>query len=187
MATIYYLPGRGGRLHSDLGKAIYDRGFDITGRETVGTFSELVFSEQVATVAQDLRAHFWDESARVIANSFGAYLFLHAQAGLPAFPGRVLLLSPIVGGFYDDSLGTGFVPPLAEKLFQLARSGNMPNPKSCEMHVGSQDWQCDPDKVSTLGALIGVSVMVVPDTGHSLGPRYVAQVLDRWLSNPVTH
>ena len=117
MTTIYYLPGRGGRLHSGLGKAIYDRGFDITGRETVGTFSELVFSEQVAAVAQDLRAHFWDESARVIANSFGAYLFLHAQAGLPAFPGRVLLLSPIVGGFFDDSLGMGFVPPLAEKLF----------------------------------------------------------------------
>ena len=187
MATIYYLPGRGGRLHSGLGKAIHDRGFNITGRETVGAFSELVFSEQVAAVAQDLRTYFWDESARVIANSFGAYLFLHAQAGLPAFPGRVLLLSPIVGGFYDDSLGTGFVPPLAEKLLQLARSGNMPNPKSCEMHVGSQDWQCDPDKVSTLGALIGVSVMVVPDTGHSLGPRYVAQVLDRWLSNPVTH
>jgi hypothetical protein len=53
-------------------------------------------------VAQDLRAHFWDESARVIANSFGAYLFLYAQARLPAFPGRVLLLSPIVSGFYDD-------------------------------------------------------------------------------------
>ena len=45
METIYYLPGRGGRLHSGLGKAIHDRGFDITGRETVGTFSELVFSE----------------------------------------------------------------------------------------------------------------------------------------------
>ena len=89
MATIYYLPGRGGRLHAGLGSANYDRGFDITGRETVGTFSELVFSEQVAAVAQDLRTHFWDKSARVIANSFGAYLFLHAQAGLPAFPGRV--------------------------------------------------------------------------------------------------
>ena len=86
MDTIYYLPGRGGRLHAGLGKAIHDRGFDITGRETVGTFSELVFSEQVAAVAQDLRAHFWDESARVIANSFGAYLFLHARLDCLLFP-----------------------------------------------------------------------------------------------------
>ena len=181
MATIYYLPGRGGRLHAGLGRAIYDRGFDITGRETVGTFSELVFSEQVDTVAQDLRAHFWDESARVIANSFGAYLFLHAQSGLSAFPGSVLLLSPIVGGCFDDSVGMGFVPPLPDKLFQLAHNGSMPTPRWCEMHVGDQDWQCNPEKVCALGALIGVSVSVVPDTGHSLGQRYVAEVLDRWL------
>ena len=181
MTTVYYLPGRGGRLHTGLGRAIQDRGFDITGRETVGTFSELVFSEQLAAVAQDLHAHFWDESARMIANSFGAYLFLHIQAGLPAFPSRVLLLSPIVGGFYDDSLEAGFVPPLAKNLFQLARSGNMPNPKSCEIYVGILDWQCDPEKVCTQGALIGVSATVVPGAGHMLESQYVGQVLDLWL------
>ena len=181
MATIYYLPGRGGRLHSGLGKAIHDLGFDITGRETVGPFSELVFSEQVAAVAEDLRTHFWDESARVIANSFGAYLFLHALVALPAFPGRVLLLSPIVGGFYDDSIGTGFVPPFAEKLIQLAQAGKMPKPSVCEMHVGSIDWQCDPKKVVEMGALMGLPVTVVPEVGHVLGAPYVNQVLDRWL------
>jgi len=80
MHAVYYLPGRGGRLHTGLGKAIEARGFEVTGRETVPPFSELIFSEQVAAVAQDLRLHFWSSSARVIANSFGAYLFLHAQA-----------------------------------------------------------------------------------------------------------
>ena len=119
----------------------------------------------------------------MIANSFGAYLFLHAQAGLPAFPGRVLLLSPIVGGFCDDSLGMGFVPPLAEKLFHLARAGNMPSLKSCEIHVGSLDWQCDPEKVCALGALIGVSATVVLGAGHLLGSQYVGQVLDIWLTD----
>jgi len=181
MSTIYYLPGRGGRLHTGLGKAIQDRGFDITGRETVGTFSGLVFSKQVTVIAEDLRNHFWDKSTRVVANSFGTYLFLHAQSGLSAFPGSVLLLSPIVGGCFDDSVGMGFVPPLPDKLFQLARAGNMPIPRRCEMHVGGLDWQCDSEKVCALGALIGVSVAVVPDTGHSLGPRYVAEVLDRWF------
>ena len=66
--------------------AINDRGFDITGRETVGTFSELVFSEQVATVVQDLRTHFWEESARVIANSFGAYFFCMPRLHCLRFP-----------------------------------------------------------------------------------------------------
>ena len=62
-----------------LGAAIAERGFDIAGREIVGAFSQLLFSEQVATVADDLRNHFWDSSALGVANSFGAYLFLHAQ------------------------------------------------------------------------------------------------------------
>lgn len=78
-------------------------------------------------------------------------------------------------------LETGFVPPLAEKLFQLAQAGKMPNPKSCEMHVGSLDWQCDPEKVCALGALIGVSATVVAEAGHSLGSQYVDQVLGLWL------
>jgi hypothetical protein len=63
----------------------------------------LRFDEQVQTIRQDLKDHFWHERARVVCNSFGAYLFLHAQAQMDAFIGRVLLLSPIV--FDDNYLG----------------------------------------------------------------------------------
>jgi uncharacterized protein len=37
----------------------------------------------------------------VVCNSFGAYLFLRAQAGMSPFPGHLLLLSPIVGNFVN--------------------------------------------------------------------------------------
>jgi hypothetical protein len=77
--TIYYLPGYGGQLASGLGRALMDRGFDVAGRETRGDFRSLPFDEQIATVGQDLKDHFWHADARVICNSFGAYLFLHAQ------------------------------------------------------------------------------------------------------------
>ena len=56
------------------------------------------FPDQIETVCNDLKDNFWDESARVICNSFGAYIFLHAQAQLgEPYVGNVLLLSPIVG------------------------------------------------------------------------------------------
>ena len=97
--TLYYLPGHGGRLHTGLGEALVERGWAVTGRETVGEFRAAGFQVQVDTVAQDLREHFWHPGAHVICNSFGAYLFLHAQTQMPAYPGRVLLLSPIVGAF----------------------------------------------------------------------------------------
>ena len=107
-------------------------------------------------------------------------MFLHAQARLPDFFVSVLLLLPVVGGFYDDSLGMGFVPPFAEKSFELAQADNMTISQRGETHVGSQDWQCDPQKVSALGALIGVPVTVIPRAGHLLGSQYVRQLLDLW-------
>jgi hypothetical protein len=41
-------------------------------------------------VTDDLQADFWRNDEMVVANSFWAYLFLHAQAGLPACPGKML-------------------------------------------------------------------------------------------------
>jgi len=79
MTSIYYLPGHGGRLDAGLGAELTSRGFDLTGRQTIGPFRNLTFSEQIDLVANDLRTLFWHEDAKVIANSFGAYLFLHAQ------------------------------------------------------------------------------------------------------------
>jgi len=95
---IYYLPGMGGRLDLGLGEELIRRGYSLCGRETVGAFKKLNFKHQISAVKQDLMGQFWTPEARVIANSFGAYLFLHAQLELEPFPGRVLLLCPIVGG-----------------------------------------------------------------------------------------
>ena len=56
--TLYYLPGHGGRLHTGLGEALVERGWAVTGRETVGDFRAAGFQVQVDTVAQDLGERF---------------------------------------------------------------------------------------------------------------------------------
>ena len=94
--TVYYLPGHGGQLATGLGQGFIDRGFDVTGREIRGDFRSISFDDQVQTIIEDIKNHFWHEQAHVVCNSFGSYLFLHAQALMPSFIGRVLLLSPIV-------------------------------------------------------------------------------------------
>jgi len=114
--TIYYLPGRGGQLATGLGQALL-KGGRVTGRATRAPFRELSFSEQVKIVADDLKAKFWDDGARIIANSFGAYLFLHAQAQLSPYPGRVLMLSPIVGEFESLESTTVYSPPYSKRLW----------------------------------------------------------------------
>ena len=179
--TVYYLPGQGGQLATGLGQGLIDRGFHVTGRETRGDFRSLSFEEQIQVVIQDLQDHFWHEQARVICNSFGSYLFLHAQAQMPAFVGRVLLLSPIVGEFTNEQTRTSFSPPRPQRLKDLAEAGQFNAPAHCEIHVGAEDWQSIPANVQAFGRLTGIPVNVLPKGGHDLGKAYVSPLLDRWL------
>ncbi|MCF8211185.1 MAG: hypothetical protein K9K38_17555 [Rhodoferax sp.] len=168
-------------MNTGLGEALLSRGYQITGRETVGEFRRIPFSQQIAIIAEDLTASHWQEDGLVIANSFGAYLFLNAQALLQPYIGKVLLLSPIVGEFSNEETNIGFIPPQSGKLLEIAESGNYPTPQHCEIHVGENDWQSNPSNVLQLAGLLGVEVSVVPNGGHNLSKTYVSEVLDRWL------
>jgi hypothetical protein len=180
--TVYYLPGHGGLISTGLGQALLDRGVDVSGRETVGEFKEVGFTRQVEIIANDLKEYFWREDAHVICNSFGAYLFLHAQAliGEP-YIGQVVLLSPILGEFAseDEVRPMNFIPPYAERLFELAASGKFPVPLCCEIHVGSDDWQSCPNAIA-FGKMVSMKVNVVDGAGHGLPKAYVSNLLDQW-------
>lgn len=118
----------------------------------------------------------------MIANSFGAYLFLHAQTQLESYIGKVILLSPIVGEFENEGTGRRFIPPRANRLFELARSGAYPAPKHCAIPVGSEDWQSSPATVTAFGTMLSLDVTVVPNAGHMLGKDYVGDLLDKRFS-----
>lgn len=180
--AIYYLPGRGGKLDTGLGNNLLGRGLQISGRESRGDFTRLPFEEQVQTVADDLREHFWRADARVICNSFGAYLFLHAQSMLEPFCGKVLVLSPILGAASDDSTGMTFVPPRSEKLLLHAANNTFPTPQNCEFHVGEEDWQSNPEAVKKFCNPQNIRFNIIPNAGHQLPKAYVTELLDRWLN-----
>jgi len=74
-----------------------------------------------------------------------------------------------------------FIPPYSKRLFELASSGSYPRLKQCEIHVGSEDWQSNPQNVTAFADLLVISVSVVKDEGHSLSKHYVSAQLDRWL------
>ena len=69
----------------------------------------------------------------------------------------------------------------ADRLLKLAQTGSYPTPMHCEIHVGAQDWQSNPDNVLKLAALLHLPVTVVPDAGHMLGKEYVGKLLGGWL------
>lgn len=173
--SIYLLTGRGGRLNKGLGEELATRDWHVFGRELHGEFQRLRFDHQVETIAEDLLAHFWHEDARVVANSFGAYLFLHAQALLPPFPGQVLLLAPIVGEASQEERMLYFVPPRAGQLQELIGQGTYPAPVRCEIHVGEHDWQSVPANVQAIGRALSWRVSIVPEVGPSY-PRLMSEL-----------
>jgi hypothetical protein len=143
-----------------------NRGLDVTGKETKGEFKELSFTDQVETVKEDLLNNFGTEESRVIANSFGAYLFLHAQASLEPYLSKLLLLLPIVGGFAGEATGRFFSLPQEHKLSKLAEAGQFPVPMNCDAHTGWEDWQSHPDAVTKFFGLLGVDAVVAEGRGR---------------------
>lgn len=181
--TVYYLTGMNGRLSTGLGEALLSRGVDVTGRELVDDFRRSDFQFQIDTVCDDLESHFSSKDSFVVANSFGAYLFLHAQAKLSkTYEANVLLLSPIVGEFANEETLMNFIPPRSTYLSEVAEQGNFPKLTNCEIHVGSEDWQSNPNNVKTFADLVGIKVNVVQDGGHMLPKEYVGNLLDKWLA-----
>jgi hypothetical protein len=95
------------------------------------------------------------------------------STNFPRLPVKVLLLSPILGEFKDDSMSRGFIPPRAGKLVRLVREGSYPAPRRSEVHFRSDDWQSQPEVVTQFGNLTGIAVTVYQGQGHYLGKDYV--------------
>lgn len=183
--AVYYLPGRGGELTTGLGKGLLARGVSVVGRETRGAFLKLTFQQQLDAIKSDLLDQFWHEKAKLVAVSYGGYLFLQTQLALSAFPGKVLLLSPVLGGAFAPSAGIGFIPPRADKLTQVVEEQQFPSLKHAEIHVGSDDWQSNPEAISAFGEATSIPVTIVDGKGHMLGEDYVGPLLDKWLANVI--
>ncbi|MBM4283178.1 MAG: hypothetical protein FJ137_21335 [Deltaproteobacteria bacterium] len=57
-----------------------------------------------------------------------------------------------------------------------------PRPARCDVHVGTQDTQSDPDAVAALCRRLGFGFYAVHGGGHRLDEGYVAGVLDGFLA-----
>ena len=61
MSSIYYLPGRDGRLKKGLGAFLQEECDQLVGREVSGDLKGLKFEEQLEVIQQDLLESHWHE------------------------------------------------------------------------------------------------------------------------------
>ncbi|SET40700.1 hypothetical protein [Thorsellia anophelis] len=179
--SIYLLPGRGRQLTEGLGSELIRRGYSLRGRDLESEFGKYPFEKQLEIVREDLANYCWSDSSKVIAISFGAYLFLQAQAEISPYIGRVLLLSPIIGEVINLELGRYFIPPQSKRIELMTSQGLYPIPKQLEIHVGEKDWQCPIEVMKEIALQWKVKLSVVPEQEHRLNEQYVGKILDSWL------
>lgn len=74
----------------------------------------------------------------------------------------------------------------ASGLMKLAREGSYPAPKLCDIHVGSEDWQSQPEVVKEFGRLTSIAVTVVQGQGHDLGKDYVGPIIEKLCPTRIT-
>lgn len=173
---LYLIPGRGESLDEGLGRLLGSFGCKLEGRGLVGEFIRLRFSEQLEWISEDLDVGFWNPESILVGRSYGGYLILHALAGMPPYPGRILLFSPVLGEAVTPNRRFGSRPPRAGKLLEMAESGTFPPCGRLEVHTGADDDACDPDLArKIIPRLPHASLRVVPGMDHELDMEYAGR------------
>ena len=171
MSSIYYLPGRSGRVAEGLGAFLQGQCDQLSGREVAGDLKRLVFADQLAAIRQDLLDSHWHDDGRLVANSYGAYLLLHTLIDMEQYPGNIVLLSPILGAVQTQKLF--FRPPGAKRLLQSFEAGTFPKPRILRCIVGEFDWQSESSRCVDLCDAVNGRLSVVLGGSHNLNPEIV--------------
>jgi len=175
---VYFLPGRGDKLNEFIGSSLVEMGIDVYGREILSDFARLHFPQQIEIIKNDLKTQFWHDESNLIGDSYGAYLLLHALVELAPFPGRILLLSPVLGKAIDKKNLFMSSSPRSKKLLQFAEQKKFPIPSYLEIHTGAKDNGCDFLLAKKISSLISSSkIYIVEGEGHRLNNNYLKQVL----------
>jgi pimeloyl-ACP methyl ester carboxylesterase len=179
----YLIPGRDEGLGGQLGSVLCQEGVEVHGRALRGEFPRRRFPEQLAEIRRDLADEFWTAEGVLVGRSYGGYLLLHALAEEEtSFPGRVLLLSPVLGPARRPDGHFGSRPPRADRLREMAAEGTFPPPAQLEIHTGAEDQGCDPGLAREIfQEMPGVTLAVVPGMGHELDPEYVWRMVRKFL------
>lgn len=176
---IFYISGRGGDIHTGLGEYLKKLSKNFDGLSLTDSFLNTPFSEQVSELRTAITAA-TEKQARIVANSYGAYLFLHALINLPKIESRVLLLSPVLGACMTES--RYIRPPGVKTLYQALQDNLIPVPEHIELHTGEDDKTCAPVMACEFNELIPLhKLKIIPHQGHMIDKPVVRRIVKDFL------
>ena len=174
---IRYITGRGGDALGGLSAylATLCENFDALAIDP--SFLSADFLEQIEVV----REFCAEEGAYIIANSYGAYLFLHSLIGKTPLQASALLLSPVLGRVNSEKRMLISRPP-GEKRFKRAVSdGSLGLPSVTRIVTGEDDEVCDSQLAAHISSQLNIQLEVLIGEGHMISAAKVALAVDAFL------
>ena len=141
------------------------------------TFLQQSFDDQVNSVRKfcDIGEGF------IIANSYGAYLFLQSLIDQPPLLVNVMLLSPVLGRAMDSERMLFSRPPREKTLRTAIESRRLGIPPHMEIVTGKDDEVCDWQLAQKFSTAMDISIAVLDGEGHMISPEKVSQAVDSFL------
>lgn len=175
MRKTIYLSGRGGNAYEGLGGYIESHSDHYVGLSISPAFLKQEFQSQIQDIQKVLGQC---KEFDVVANSYGAYLLLHALIGFHHDLASVKLLSPVLGkGLSKDKMFSSR-PPSVKSLMNSLEDGSLNLPTKTAVYIGDQDAGYCPKLTQYYVNYLGEDkVFVLSGEQHNLAKSTVRAIL----------
>ena len=173
-----YITGRGGSVTQGLSLYLSTLVDDYQALANDADLHTQSVDEQVNVVAK-----FCEPATHLIANSYGAYLWLLSRINPTPSDTRVLLLSPVMGRAMDPQQMLSSRPPRLRGLESAITDGRLVLPQKVRVVTGRDDDVCTYQTAIAQCRKIGIEdLSIIEDEGHNMSHALVSKVVTDFLT-----
>lgn len=174
--SIFYISGRNGDFTTGLGEYLATKTEELNGLSLSDKFLSEEFETQLEVISELLSKARAKQSI-IVANSYGAYLLLHAILANRIGLSKLILISPILGATYSGN--RFFKPPFSRRLHALM--GETANGLVGDTIV---TWGAEDDSVDQVGLqrltsrCADTQIIKINEQKHNIDKRILAEALN---------
>jgi len=173
-----YITGRGGSATQGLSLYLSVLVDDYQGLANDSSLHRLSVDEQISVVAK-----FSEPATHLIANSYGAYLWLLSRIDAAPSDTRVLLLSPVMGRAIDPEKMLSSRPPRLRGLERAITEGRSILPQRVRVVTGREDDVCTYQTAIAQCRKLGIEdLAIIEDEGHNMSHDLVSKTVTDFLT-----
>ena len=172
-----YITGRGGSATQGLSLHLSTLVDDYQALANDSELHRLSVDEQI-----DIITEFCKPATHLIANSYGAYLWLLSRIDAAPSETGVLLLSPVMGRAVDPEKMLSSRPPRLKGLENAVDEQRLVLPELVSVVTGKDDNVCDYQTALRQCAKLGITdLSVIEGEGHDMSHDVVSKTVDTFL------